>query len=92
VELKTAITSGKKSTGLLDPQEDPRVGIREASKWDVQQVSENEEMDLLERLAPMKMKKEIMFGVRAGYMGALATPGGREREKRKLLDDGDKPD
>jgi hypothetical protein len=25
-------------------------------------------------------------------MGALATPGGREREKRKLLDDGDKPD
>jgi hypothetical protein len=49
VELKTAITSGKKRIGLQDPQEDPRAGIREASKRDVQWVLGNKEMDLVER-------------------------------------------
>jgi hypothetical protein len=57
VELKTAITFGKRRTELKDPQEDSRAGIREASKRDVQQVSENEEMDLVERSAPSKTKK-----------------------------------
>jgi hypothetical protein len=32
MELKTAITSGKRRTDLQDPQEDPRAGIREANK------------------------------------------------------------
>jgi hypothetical protein len=35
VELKTAITSGKRRTYLQDPQEDPRAEIREVSKQDV---------------------------------------------------------
>jgi hypothetical protein len=46
--LKAAITSGKKMTGLQGPQEDPRAGIREASKRNVQQVSGNKEMGLVE--------------------------------------------
>jgi hypothetical protein len=54
--MKTAITSGKKKTGLQDPREDPRARIREANKRDVQRVSENEEMDLVERSAPSKTK------------------------------------
>jgi hypothetical protein len=49
VELKTAITSGMKRADLQDSQEDPRAGIREASNRDVQRVSENEEMDLVEK-------------------------------------------
>jgi hypothetical protein len=57
VELKTAVTSGKRRTDLQDPQEDPRAGIHEANKWDVQRVSENEEMDLVERLVPSKNEK-----------------------------------
>jgi hypothetical protein len=49
----------------------------------------NEAMDLVEKLAPSEMKKEIVHGVRAGYMGAPATPGviaptvGRERERER---------
>jgi hypothetical protein len=58
VELKTAITSWKKRTGLHDPLEDPRVRIREVSKQKVQRVSENEEMDLVEWSAPSKAEKE----------------------------------
>jgi hypothetical protein len=68
----TAVTSGKR-TDLQDPQEDPRARICEASKRDVQWVSENGEMDLVERSASSKMKKEIMHGVGAGTVGALAT-------------------
>jgi hypothetical protein len=90
VEPKTVIISGKKSTGLQDAQEDPRAGIREASTWDDQQVSENEELDVVERSAPSKTKKEIMHGVRAGHVGAPATPGviappgwKRERERER---------
>jgi hypothetical protein len=49
LELKTTITSGKKNIGLKCPQEDPRAGIREESTRNVQRVSENEEMDLVER-------------------------------------------
>jgi hypothetical protein len=49
VELKTTITSGKKSIGLKDPQEDPRARICEASERDVQRVSRNKEMGLVER-------------------------------------------
>jgi hypothetical protein len=35
--LKTTIISGKKRTGLQDPEKDLRAGIREASKRNVQQ-------------------------------------------------------
>jgi hypothetical protein len=49
VELKTAVTSVKKRTGLKDPQEDHRAGDREESKRHVQRVSENKEMYLVER-------------------------------------------
>jgi hypothetical protein len=73
VELKTAITSGKRRTDLQDPQEDPRVGIHEASKWAVKRVSENEEMNLVERLGHSETKKEIIHRVGAGNVGAPAT-------------------
>jgi hypothetical protein len=46
VELKTTITSGKKSMGLQDPKEDPTARICEASKRDVQRISRNKEMGL----------------------------------------------
>jgi hypothetical protein len=67
------------------PQEDPRARICEASKWDVQQVSENEEIDV-KGSAPSEVEKEAAYGVMAGYGGVLATPrvmalfgGGREK-------------
>jgi hypothetical protein len=43
------------------------------SKQDVQWVSENEEMDLVERSAPSEMKKEIVHGVGARNVGAQTT-------------------
>jgi hypothetical protein len=73
VELKIGITAGKKRTGLQDSQEDPSAGICEASKLDVHRVSENEEMELVERWAPSKMEKEIVHGVGARNVGTLAT-------------------
>jgi hypothetical protein len=73
VELKTAVTSVKKRTDLQDPQEEPRAGIHQVSKQDFQLVLENKEMDLVERLAPSKMKKEIVHGVGAGNVEAPAT-------------------
>jgi hypothetical protein len=48
VELKTGITSWKKSSGLQVPQEDPRAGVREETR-NAQQVTGNKEMDLVER-------------------------------------------
>jgi hypothetical protein len=87
VELKTAVTSGKKRTSQQDPEEDPKAGIHEASKRDVWWVSENEELDLVEMSAPSKTEKEAAYGVRAGDVGAPASPGvmaptvgGRERK------------
>jgi hypothetical protein len=49
VEFKTTITSGKKSIGLQDTQEDPRARICEARKRDVHCISRNKEMGLVER-------------------------------------------
>jgi hypothetical protein len=73
VELKTVITSEKKWTGLQDPQEDPRAGIREESTRDVQRVSENEEMDLVKGSAPSETRKEIIHGVGTGNVRAPTT-------------------
>jgi hypothetical protein len=96
VELKTAITSGEKSTSLQDPKEDPRAEIRELSKRDVRQALENE--DTVEMSAPSETKKEILHGVRARHVGAPATPGvtaplledrDRKREKKETYDDCD---
>jgi hypothetical protein len=64
VELKTAITSGKKRTGLQESQEDPRAGIREASEQNVQRDSENVKMDLVKRSTP-RIEKKIVHGVGA---------------------------
>jgi hypothetical protein len=41
MELKTAITSGKRKTDLQDPQEGPGAGICEARKRDMRRVSKN---------------------------------------------------
>jgi hypothetical protein len=86
VELKTAITFGKRRTNLQDAQEDPRAGICEAGKWDVQRVLENGEMDLVERSAPSETKKEIVHGVGVGNVGVPAT--GDSFAPPKKMDDG----
>jgi hypothetical protein len=49
VELKTTVTTWKKSIGLRASQEDPRAAVREESAQNVQRFSENKEMDLVER-------------------------------------------
>jgi hypothetical protein len=74
-------------------QEGFRNGIRKASKLDVQRVSENKDMDLVEGLTPSKTEKRIVHEVRTGYVGVPATPRVtatttvREREqRRKTLD------
>jgi hypothetical protein len=72
VELKTAITSGEKRTSLQDPQEDPRAGICEGSKRDLQWVSENEEMDLVERVTPNERKKRVHAQSRSRKCGSTS--------------------
>jgi hypothetical protein len=87
--LQGAATSWKQEDNQGDLQEDHRAGDHEESKRDVQWVSENKEMDLVERSAPSETKKEIVHGVRAGYVGTPATPGvippsvQRERERKE---------
>jgi hypothetical protein len=70
VQLRTAITSGKRRTDLQDSQEDPRPGIREASKWDVQWVIKNDGPDIVDRLNPSE----------------TAPTRERERERKRTLD------
>jgi hypothetical protein len=52
VELRTAVTSGKRRTNLQDPQDDPGAGIREASKREVQRIIKKQTLDLVEESAP----------------------------------------
>jgi hypothetical protein len=59
VELRTAVTFGKRRTNLQDPQEDPRAGIREVSKRDVQWVAEGEKQDLVEGSAPHRARRQV---------------------------------
>jgi hypothetical protein len=84
VELKTSIISGKRRTDLQDPREDPRAGICEVSKQNVQWVSE---MDLVERSAPSETEKEILYGVGAGNVGASATRDSFAHQKKKKKED-----
>jgi hypothetical protein len=44
------------------------------SSRDVQRVAKNQEFDLVEGSAPSETEKEIVHGVRAGFVGAPATP------------------
>jgi hypothetical protein len=46
---------------LQDSQEDPRAGICEASKRDVQQVAEGEEPDPVEGSDPSEAEKEAVL-------------------------------
>jgi hypothetical protein len=86
---QTAATSSKQEDNQRDLLEDHRAGDREASSRHFQRVAKNQEMDLAERQTPSKMKKEIVHGVRPGYVGAPATPGiiastvGREGERER---------
>jgi hypothetical protein len=58
VELKTAVTSGKKRVDLQDSQEDPRAGIREESNRDVQRVAEGERLNTVEVLVSSRETKQ----------------------------------
>jgi hypothetical protein len=60
VELRTAVTSGKRKTNLQDPQEDPRAGIYdEASKQDVQRVTKMRNQTGWRVRPPPKRKKVL---------------------------------
>jgi hypothetical protein len=54
LELRIAIPSVKRR---IDLQEDPRAGIREASKRNVQRVVEDEKPDLVEGSASSRVRK-----------------------------------
>jgi hypothetical protein len=71
---------------------DLRAGDHEGSTRDAQSVSGNKELDVVEGSAPSETKKETVHGVRAGFVGAPATPGviapllgEREREREKNI-------
>jgi hypothetical protein len=76
VELKTAITSGEGRNNLQDPQQEPRAGIHEASKLDIQWVTKNDGPDIVEELTLFKTEKEMAGRVGAGNVEA---PAPRER-------------
>jgi hypothetical protein len=90
VELRTAITSQKRWNTRENLIWDFRIENHETNGWDFQRVTKNKELELVEELAPSKAEKEAAHGVRAGYVGALATPGvmaptvWRERERDKI--------
>jgi hypothetical protein len=71
--LKEASISGKGRTDLQDPQNDPRAGIHEASKWDVQRITKNDEPDIVEGTAPSKMEKETAHRAGASNVEAMDT-------------------
>jgi hypothetical protein len=79
VKLRTAVTSGKKSTDLRDPEGDPRAGIREARNRDVQRVTKNDGPDIVKGLTPSETEKETADRAGAGNVEAPA-PTDRERE------------
>jgi hypothetical protein len=58
VELRTAVTSGKKRTDIKYPQEDPRARIREASKRNVQRAAKGEKPELVEASATSGARKQ----------------------------------
>jgi hypothetical protein len=78
-------------------REDPRAGDRETNNWDLQQVVENEELDIVERLAPSEMEEVIAaFSVRrVTNVGAPSTIGNFAptswKKRRNTWDDGDTP-
>jgi hypothetical protein len=49
------------------------MGVCEARSQDVQWITRNQELDVVEGSAPSKTKKEMANGVGAGNVGALAT-------------------
>jgi hypothetical protein len=59
VELRTDITSGKRRNDLQDLPEDPRAEICKVSKPNVQRVTNNDGLDIVERLTPPKWKKKL---------------------------------
>jgi transcriptional regulator of acetoin/glycerol metabolism len=63
---ETTATSWKREDNQHDLQKDHQAGDRKASIGDLQRVSENKEMDLVERYTPCETEKEIVYGVRVG--------------------------
>jgi hypothetical protein len=82
VELSAASNSGKRSTHLQDPQEDPRTGIREASQRDVQRVVKNDGPGIVEGWTPSETEKDTAR--RAGACNVEAqAPRSNERERER---------
>jgi hypothetical protein len=75
MEQKTAATTGKYGKWLRDLREEHGTLVREASSWDVQRVTESEELDIVEGSAPSETVEEStrMFSIRTGDVGAPAT-------------------
>jgi hypothetical protein len=73
-------TTGKHGKCYQDPQEDPRAGIHEVSKWDVQWATKNDGPDTVDGSTPSEMEKETADMAGASNVEALAatTRGGGE--------------
>jgi hypothetical protein len=75
VGIRTAVATGKRRNA----QEEPVLGFqregRQRSSRNFQWVTRNSGLDIGERSAPSEAEKEAAHGVRAGYMGASASPG-----------------
>jgi hypothetical protein len=62
-------TAAMKQEGIQqEPHEDPWAGVREVSRWHVQQVTKDQELDIVQRSAPSKTEEEPTS--RGGVRGA----------------------
>jgi hypothetical protein len=71
---ETAATSWKREDNQHDLRKGHQAGDCKVSIGDLQRVSENKEMVLVERWAPSETKKETTDTGGAGNVGAPATP------------------
>jgi hypothetical protein len=67
----------------------------ETSSRNFQRVTKNDGLHIVEESDPSDAEKQAAHRVRAGDVGALATPGvmaHRKRKEKRTLDDGDSLD
>jgi hypothetical protein len=66
---KTVTASQDQEDIRWDRREDLQTGEREANTWIFCVITENEELNVVERSAPSETKNEIVHGVRARCVG-----------------------
>jgi hypothetical protein len=93
MELRTAITSGKRRNAQEDPICDFEREDRETSSRNFQHIMKNDGLDIVEGLAPSKAKKKKQcWHKKSRYMESPATPEvmahrGKKKNEEKPLDD-----